>query len=96
MKNSLYWSYNLPLQVHPIHDDPDDDTSPLINTTILNYMPRKGRIEELDLSDVLEEQTRQEFFETAALHFENLAKLMRKAAEDESTYIYYHDEGVEK
>lgn len=94
MKNSLYWAYNLPLQVWPKHQDPDDETSPVVGARVLNYMPRKERCEDCDLDDLLGEQTREEFFMTAALHLENLARLMREAAADPSKLIYYHDAGM--
>ena len=96
MKNTVYWAYNLPLQVWPIYEDPDDENSTIIGTEILNYMPRKEEVVECDLKDLINDQTRQEFFETAALHFENMAKLMKKAATDESFIVYYHDEGMDK
>ena len=80
MKNELYWSYNLPLQFN--------------QDRVLNYMPRKERVEWLELEEVLGEETRQEYFETAAKHFENLARLFREAANDPEAMIYYHDEGM--
>lgn len=90
-KNRLYWAYNLPLQVWPIHEDPENEKSPVIGTTILNYMPRKERCQnasfkELELPG---EQTREEFFETAAQVLENLAVLMRKAGKDPNFTVYY-------
>ena len=36
MKNELYWSYNLPLQVWPVRADPDDKASPFVDARILN------------------------------------------------------------
>lgn len=96
MKDSLYWAYNLPLQVWPRHEDPEDETSPVVGARILNYMPRKERCCDLDLNDLLEEETRAEFFESAALHLENLARLMREASKDPSLCVYYPDEGMVK
>lgn len=93
-KNKLYWAYNLPLQVWPRHRDPDDEDSPVIGWRVLNYMPRKERCEDLDLAEILGEQTREEFFESAARHLENLARLMREAAADTEKHVYYHDEGM--
>lgn len=93
--NQLYWSFNLPLQVWPEHADPEDENSPVIGTRIVNYMPRKERCCDLDLEDVQGEQTREEFFETAALHLENLARLMRVAGKDPSAHVYYHDAGMD-
>lgn len=94
IKNRLYWAYNMPLQVWPKHQDPDDENSPIVGARVLNYMPRKERCEDSDLSDLLGEQTREEFFESAALHLENLARLMREAAKDPALLVYYHDKGM--
>lgn len=94
-KNGLYWAYNLPLQVWPVHADEDDDSSLVTGCRILNYMPRRDRSEELMLADVIGNQTRQEFFEQAALVLENLARLMREAGADPSKHVYYPDEGMQ-
>lgn len=85
-KNSLYWAYNCPLQYWPANND-DGEYRP---SHILNYMPRKHRCEEIELH-LLDEQTHEEFFNTAADKLENLAKLMRRAAKDPSFTVYYHD-----
>jgi hypothetical protein len=45
---------------------------------------------------VVGEQTREEFFESAALHLENLARLMREAAKDPALRVYYHDAVMSK
>jgi hypothetical protein len=95
MANELYWGYNLPLQVWPKHADPEDENSPVIGARILNYMPRKERCCELELEEVMGEQSREEFFECAALRFENLARLMREAAKNPAMHVYYHDSGLE-
>jgi hypothetical protein len=94
MNNKSYWSYNLPLQVWPEHENPEDEKSPVIATRLLNYMPRKERCCSLDLNEALGEQTRQEFFETAARCFDNLARQFREAATNPEMVIYYHDEGM--
>ena len=93
-KNALYWAYNLPLQVWPKHAEPDDENSAITGHTVLNYMPRKERCVSCELEDLLGEQTREEFFESAAIHLENLARLMREAAKDPERRVYYHDEGL--
>lgn len=94
MKNELYWAYNLPLQVWPQYEQEYDETTPAVGAWILNYMPRKEYCAILDLEEALGDQTREEFFETAALHLENLARLMRKAAKDPTATVYYHDTGM--
>lgn len=93
-KNRLYWAFNLPLQVWPKHQDPEDKSSPVVGTHVLNYMPRKERCENIDLEELLGEQTREEFFESAALRLENLARLMRQAGGDATMHVYYHDAGM--
>ena len=90
MKNDLYWAFNLPLQVWP------NDGNSLEDPRILNYMPRKETVCETVLSDIIGEQTREEFFEQAALILENLAKLMRIAGKDPNFNVYYPDSGMEK
>jgi len=89
IKNKIYWSYNLPLQAY-------EDESGKIN--ILNYMPRKEAVSNMDNKDVNElfdEQTRKEFFEHAALRLENLAKLFRQFGSKEIDYVYDPTEGIE-
>jgi len=94
MKNKHYWAYNLPLQVWPRHES-DDELAPVVDARLLTYMPRRERCEELLLSEVIGDQSREEFFEEAARHLENLARLMRVAAKDPKAAIYYHDEGMD-
>jgi len=53
MKNRLYWAYNLPLQVWPQHEDPEDENSPVVGSRILNYMPRRERCCDLDLVEAM-------------------------------------------
>jgi hypothetical protein len=86
MKNSLYWSFNLPLQMLPYGDD----------YRILNYMPHRGSIAFLNMSDVLGDQTKEEFCEQAALTLENLARLFRQLHQNKVNLIYYPDEGMNK
>jgi hypothetical protein len=98
--NSLYWAYNLPLQVWPNHEDPDDEDSKIIGSRILNYMPRKERCCDLDLDEARGSESREEFLLNAAVHLENLAKQFRDAAVVEKEtgnipLIYYHDKGLE-
>jgi len=94
-KNSLYWAYNLPLQVWPTYEVEDDETSPVIGARVLNYMPRKQCCEMCDIDDLRGEQTREEFMLEAAPVLENLARLFREAAADPAkTFIYYPDDGM--
>lgn len=86
-KNQIYWAYNLPLQVWP-----DDDGK---DARILNYMPRKEGVINVRLSEVIGSQSRDEFFENAALRLENLARLMRACKDDSKLVVYYPDEGMD-
>jgi hypothetical protein len=83
---SLYFAFNLPLQVWPTEDGTD--------ARILNYMPRRERCEEMLLSEAIGDVTRAEFFEHAAKCYENMARLMRAAGADPAVHVYYHDEGM--
>lgn len=87
-KNKLYWAMNLPLQIFP-NDDGE-------GYTVLNYMPRKEQVRSCDLEELLGAQTREEFLESAALHLENLARLMREAITDPTKTVYYPAEGMTK
>jgi hypothetical protein len=105
MNNSLYWSYNLPLQISPHYQHCDEaldgDTALLDESgkkiikgySVINYMPRKNSCSELELEELLEEQSREEFLEYAAQHLENLARLLRECIHDPDKIVYYADEG---
>lgn len=98
MKNSTYWSYNLPLQAFPDRVDEDDEKSPITDYRVLNYMPRKEACRTMQLSELLEDsgQSKEEYFEAAAAHLEHLAQMFRKLAKGEIDTIYYHDEDMDK
>jgi hypothetical protein len=89
-KNKITWEYNIPLQVWPIHKDPENETTPIIGWEILNYMPRKERVVRLNLEEVLGGQTREEYMNTAAIYYERMAEMFREAAKNKSRIIYYH------
>lgn len=96
MKNETYWDYNLPLQYWPRFENEEEESGNVIGSRILNYMPRKERCCEMSSDDdYLGEQTHEEFFECAAKHCENLARLFRNVAKDPSAHVYYHDEGMD-
>ena len=95
MKNNTYWIYNLPLQVWPRYKDPDNEKSEIVGWRILNYMPRRQSCTLVDLEEELQEQTEEEFFNTAASVLENLAGLFRKLAKKEKDFIYYPTDGME-
>jgi hypothetical protein len=93
-----YWTYNLPLQLWPVYgedDDSEDAGEEITDYRILNYMPRRGGVCDLLLSELLHDgQTREQFLEQAALVFENMARLFRAAKDDPNMTIYYPDEGM--
>ena len=95
-KSRLYWAFNPPLKVWARRQDSEDENSRIVGAQVLNYMPRKERCEYCDLADLLGDQTREECFESAAVHLENLARLMREAAKDPARTVYYHDAGMQK
>lgn len=78
-KNERYWMYNLPLQAG------------LIEASVLNYSPRKDDARWMPLSQVLGDQTEEEYFNTAADVLENLATLMRARAKNPKLTVYYPD-----
>lgn len=99
MKNSIYWAYNVPLQIWPEYEEGKDSEDPdatVVDYRVVNYMARKEGIGDFMLSEVLDEQSREEFLESAALHLENLARQFREAIQDPKKYIYYADDGMKK
>ncbi len=48
----------------------------------------------LEMSNVVGDQSPEEFFETAAKHLENLARKFRRLANKEIDQVYYPDEGM--
>ncbi len=98
-KNGTYWAYNLPLQWWPVRekdlDGEEQETGPVADYRILNYMARKEYCTELKFSEVSRGQTKEEFLEQAALVCENLAKQFRAAKTDDAAYVYYPDNGME-
>lgn len=98
MKNAIYWTYNVPLQAYPIHENEDDESTPVVDYSIVNYMARKNACNTFNLSELLNDsgQSQEEYFEAAAAHLENLALLFRKLAKKEVEHIYYADEGMNK
>lgn len=103
MKNSLYWSYNVPLQISPNYETSSEDSDDYLldeqgnkkisGYSVVNYMPRKASCCECELDELLGEQSREEFLEYAAQHLENLARLMRESIHDPENYVYYADAG---
>ena len=82
--DKLFWSYNCPLQMFPLKNG---------TWNVLNYMPRKERIANLD-----EQVTREElpdFCKNAARILRNLADLFDALADDKIDIVYYPDEKVE-
>lgn len=94
-----YFANNLPLQVWPPEEGDDPESS---RTRILNYMPRREAVLETTLEDLIgdeeghiDPEVRRQFFLDAARCFDNLARLMRGAAEDPTMSVYYHNKGMD-
>lgn len=93
----VYWAYNLPLQIYPIHEDPDDETTPIVDHEILNYMARRSRCTEILLTgDAMsgEPVDLGAYCERAARVLENLADQFRKYGRGEINIVYYPDSGM--
>ena len=96
---SLYFSYNVPLQVYvEFNEDGKPESGISIeNSTILNYMPRKQRCELLKFWQVFENiehvtaQDVKDFMNVSALILEHLAEQFKKLdpAKDPEPCIYY-------
>lgn len=82
--NALYWSYNCPLQMWK-----DDN-----GWRVVNYMPRKEAIRDLD--DRVTEEELPQFCKNAAARLRNLAALFEALGEGKIGYIYYPDQSVEE
>ena len=91
---SLYWSYNVPLQMWPTNEDPEDEESKIIGWRVLNYMPRKERC--CDLDEIITPDEMPAYCKNAAKLLRNLADRFDKMANKEIDNIYYHDEIEEK
>lgn len=106
MNNSLYWAYNVPLQIMPKFEMCEEDTDSYVlddkgnkkitGYNVVNYMPRKETCCDCELDELLDgTQSREEFLEYAAQHLENLARLMRECIHNPEMHIYYADAGFE-
>ena len=87
---TAYWAFNLPLQAWPI-----EKRGKVVDWRILNYSPRKERVAEFPLSELLTEVEPAEYFRQAATYFDNLARQFRALADGKQEHVYYHDEGME-
>lgn len=83
--NSLYWSYNLPLQMWTT----DDGT-----WRMLNYMPRKESC--LTLEDVIKKEELPKLCKNTANILRNLAYLFEALGRGEIDRIYYPDQSLEE
>lgn len=82
--DATYWRYNCPLQMSPNIDGTWD---------VLNYMPRKSRVTNMD-----EQVTKEElpsFCENTARILRNLANLFDTLGAGKIDLIYYPDENVQ-
>lgn len=87
IKQNSFFNYNLPLQVYK-----GENSSP---TTVLNYMPRRESVSNIDLSEIIPEgMSEKDFFFGVSCNLLNLAILMAKYAEGKINAVYYHDEDM--
>ena len=95
----IYFTYNVPLQVHIIYNKEEDPKSGISfkNSTILNYMPRKccARMQCFDeIFDMKQRPTAKDvkdFMKISGLVLENLAKQFKnfKPLKLDCSEIYY-------
>ena len=88
--DSLYWSYNCPLQMWPQHENPEDEKSKIVGWRVVNYMPRKERCQ--DLGEEISPDELKNFCDNAAIILKNLAERFEKLGNREIDIIYYPDE----
>ena len=88
-KDEIYWAYNLPLQMWPIREDPENEKSEIIEYNILNYMPRKSSCAMMENEIDLEHIPR--YCRNTAKLLRNLANLFEALAEKKIDTIYYPD-----
>lgn len=87
---SIYWAYNIPLQMWSKHEDPEDEKSKIIGWRVLNYMPRKEMCCNLD--EIITPEEMPAYCRNAAKLLRNLADRFDKMSEGKINIIYYHDE----
>ncbi len=89
-----FWAYNLPLQIcaDESDDEPEDEESKLYR--ILNYMPRKHEV--CNIEEAMTKEEMQAFCKNSAEILRNLAGLFDAFAEGKIDLIYYPDKPVSK
>lgn len=95
---SIYFTYNVPLQIWIGYNEDDKPKSgiSLKKSLILNYMPRKEACKMESLSNIFSNdvevtaQDLKDFMKISALIIKNLAKQMEKFNPfSETSYVYY-------
>ena len=84
----IFWSYNLPLQMWPTDAEGEEAWR------VLNYMPRKERIQ--SLAELVTKAELPQFCKNTAAVLRNLAELFEALGEGKIKTIYYPDEKVEE
>ncbi len=87
-----FWAYNLPLQIYEAESDDEleDEESKLYS--ILNYMPRKDGV--CDIDALMTKEEMQTVCKNSAEILRNLASLFDAFAEGKLEHIYYPDKPV--
>ena len=81
--NSLFWSYNLPLQMWPNEDN---------TFSVVDYMPRKETVVRIDKRVTPSELP--QFCQNTAVLLRHLANRFDALGRGEIDSIYYHDEDL--
>ena len=82
------FNYNLPLQAWREEDG---------SIRVLNYMPRRERCNNLDLSELKDDGiVEKDYFYGVSVNLINLAILFAEFAEGKRYHVYYHDEDLDK
>lgn len=84
------FKYNLPLQAYRLPDS---------NVQLINYMPRKKSISEINISEFVNIKNPEEvknFLYGIAVNLLNLAILFVEFADGKRDSVYYHDKDIEK
>ena len=91
--DSIYWSYNCPLQMWPVTEDPEDENSKVLGWRVVNYMPRKESCSDMG-DELVSKDELKTYCNNASKVLRNLASLFDALAENRIDTIYYPDEQI--
>ncbi len=87
-----FWAYNLPLQIFKNESDDPSEDEELKLYSIVNYMPRKDSV--CDIEEVMTKEEVQTVCKNSAEILRNLAGLFDAFAEGKLEHVYYPDKPV--